>query len=33
VRAVTDVRVVAVTREMFDELCAGDPGFAGRISA
>lgn len=33
VRAVTDVRVVAVTREMFDELCAGDPGFADRISA
>jgi CRP-like cAMP-binding protein len=31
VRALTDVRVVAVTREMFDELCAGDPGFAGRI--
>ena len=33
VRALTDVRVVAVTREMFDELCAGDPGFAARISA
>ena len=33
VRARTDVRVVAVTREMFDELCAGDPGFAARISA
>jgi CRP-like cAMP-binding protein len=33
VRAVTEVRAVAVTREMFDELCAGDPGFAGRISA
>lgn len=32
VRALTEVRVVAVTREMFDELCAGDPGFAGRIS-
>jgi len=32
VRALTDVRVVAVTREMFDELCAGDPGFAARIS-
>lgn len=31
VRALTDVRVVAVTREMFDELCAGDPGFAGRL--
>jgi CRP-like cAMP-binding protein len=33
VRALTDVRVVAVTREMFDELCSGDPGFADRISA
>jgi CRP-like cAMP-binding protein len=33
VRALTEVRVVAVTREMFDELCAGDPGFADRISA
>jgi len=33
VRAVTDVRVVAVKREVFDELCAGDPGFAGRIAA
>jgi CRP-like cAMP-binding protein len=32
VQALTDVRVVAVTREMFDELCAGDPGFAERIS-
>jgi len=33
VRALTEVRVVAVTREMFDELCAGDPGFADRVSA
>jgi len=33
VRAVTDVRVVAVPREVFDELCAGDPGFAERIAA
>jgi CRP-like cAMP-binding protein len=33
VRAVTDVRAVAVTREMFDELCAGDPGFAARIGS
>jgi CRP-like cAMP-binding protein len=32
VRAMTEVRVVAVPREVFDELCAGDPGFAERIS-
>ena len=32
VRALTEVRVVAVTREMFSELCAGDPGLADRIS-
>lgn len=33
VRAVTEVRVVAVKREVFDELCAGDAGFAERIAA
>jgi CRP-like cAMP-binding protein len=32
VRAATEVRVVAVPREVFDELCAGDPGFAERIA-
>ena len=32
VRAATDVRVVAVPREVFDELCAGDPGLAARIA-
>jgi CRP-like cAMP-binding protein len=32
VRALTEVRAVAVTREMFNELCAGDPGLADRIS-
>jgi CRP-like cAMP-binding protein len=31
VRAATEVRVVAVPREVFDELCAGDPGLAERI--
>jgi len=33
VRATSDVRVVAVAREVFDELCAGDAGFAGRVAA
>jgi CRP-like cAMP-binding protein len=33
VRALTELRVVAVTREMFDELCAGDPGLADRVSS
>jgi len=33
VRALTEVRVVAVTREMFNELCAGDPGLADRVSS
>jgi CRP-like cAMP-binding protein len=33
VRAVTEVRVVAVQRAIFDELCADDAGFADRIAA
>lgn len=33
VRALTEVRAVAVTREMFVELCAGDPGLADRIGS
>ena len=31
--ALTEVRVVAATREMFAELCAGDPGLADRVSS
>jgi CRP-like cAMP-binding protein len=33
VRAVTDVRVLAIDRAAFEELCAADPGLDGRVSA
>jgi len=31
VRAVTDVRVLAVDRSDFEQLCTDDPGLAGRV--
>jgi CRP-like cAMP-binding protein len=30
---VTDVRVLAIDRAAFEELCAADPGLDGRVSA
>lgn len=33
VRAVTDVRVLAVDRIEFERLCAADPGLAGRLQS
>ena len=32
VRAATDVRVLAVDRVDFEQLCADDPGLAGRVA-
>jgi CRP-like cAMP-binding protein len=32
VRAITDVRVLAVDRSDFEQLCADDPGLAGRVA-
>jgi CRP-like cAMP-binding protein len=32
VRAATDVRVLAVDRSDFEQLCADDPGLAGRVA-
>ncbi len=33
VRALSDIRVLAVERADFDRLCGDDPGLAGRVAA
>jgi CRP-like cAMP-binding protein len=32
VKATSDLRVLAIDRSKFEQLCAGDPGFAGRMA-
>ena len=32
VQATSDVRVLAIDRSKFEQLCADDPGFAGRLT-